>query len=135
MQSDSASKSCESRLWMALQDDQWNLIKDLLPGKKGAAGRTCKDNRLFVDAVLWLAWTGGHWRELPKQYGSWNSVFQRYNRWLKAGVWQPIFLALSGDPHFKYVMIESTIVHVHRSSAGAKGGLKRRKPLTMEMAS
>ena len=75
-----------------LRNDQWNQIKDLLPG------RTARNNRLFVDAVLWIARTGAHWRVLPEQFGDWNSVFQRYNRWSKAGVWESMFRALSGDP-------------------------------------
>ena len=112
-----------------LLNDQWNQIKDLLPGKKRDPGRTARNNRLFVDAVLWIARTGAHWRELPEQFGDWNSVFQRYNRWSKAGVWESVFRALSGDPDFEYVMIDSTIVRAHQHSAGAKGGLKRRKPL------
>ena len=117
-----------------LLNDQWNQIKDLLPGKKRDPGRTARNNRLFVDAVLWIARTGAHWRELPEQFGDWNSVFQRYNRWSKAGVWESVFRALSGDPDFEYVMIDSTIVRAHQHSAGAKGGLKRRKPLVVQKA-
>lgn len=117
-----------------LRNDQWNQIKGLLPGKKSDPGRTARNNRLFVDAVLWIARTGAHWRELPEQFGDWNSVFQRYNRWSKAGVWESVFRALSGDPDFEYVMIDSTIVRAHQHSAGAKGGLKRRKPLVVQRA-
>jgi putative transposase len=117
-----------------LRNDQWNQIKDLLPGKKRDPGRTARNNRLFVDAVLWIARTGAHWRELPEPFGEWNSVFQRYNRWSKAGVWERMFRALSGDPDFEYVMIDSTIVRAHQHSAGAKGGLRRRKPLVAQKA-
>lgn len=62
-----------------LRDDQWHHIKDLLPGKARDPGRTSKDNRLFVDAVLWIARTGAHWRELPDSFGAWNSGCQRDN--------------------------------------------------------
>ena len=117
-----------------LRDDQWNKIKGLLPGKKRDPGRTAKNNRRFVDALLWIARTGAHWRELPKEFGPWNSVFQRYNRWSKAGVWERMFRALSNDPDFEYVMIDSTIVRAHQHSAGAKGGLRRRKPLAVPKA-
>jgi len=117
-----------------LRDDQWNKIKDLLPGKTSDPGRTAKNNRRFVDALLWIARTGAHWRELPKEFGPWNSVFQRYNRWSKAGVWERMFRVLSDDPDFEYVMIDSTIVRAHQHSAGAKGGLKRRKPLAVQKA-
>ena len=117
-----------------LRDDQWKKIKDLLPGKKADPGRTARNNRKFIDAILWIARTGAHWRELPSSFGSWNSVFQRYNRWSKAGVWERLFAALSDDPDFEYLMIDSTIVRAHQHSAGAKGGLKRRKPLAAAKA-
>lgn len=112
-----------------LRSDQWERIKDLLPGKAGDAGRTAKDNRLFIDGVLWVARTGGHWRELPPEFGPWNSVFVRYNRWAQKGVWERLFNALADDPDFEYVMMDATIVRAHQHSAGAKGGIKRRKPL------
>ena len=115
-----------------LRDDQWNKIKDLLPGKVSDPGRSAMDNRLFMDAILWIARTGAHWRELPEHFGAWNSVFQRYNRWSKAGVWERLFQALSDDPDFEYVMIDSTIIRAHQHSAGAKGGLRRRKPLVVQ---
>lgn len=115
-----------------LRDDQWKHSKDLLPGKASDPGRTATDNRTFVDAVLWIARTGAHWRELPASFGAWNSVFQRYNRWSNAGVWERVFRALAGDPDFGYVMIDSTIiVRAHQHAAGAKEGLKRRKPLAV----
>ena len=68
-----------------LWDDQWTHIKDLLPGKSSDPGRTATDNRKFVDAVLWIARTGAHWRELPESFGAWNSVFQRYNPVVERG--------------------------------------------------
>lgn len=117
-----------------LRDDQWERIESLLPGKVSDPGRSATDNRLFMDAILWVARTGAHWRELPEHFGAWNSVFQRYNRWSKAGVWERLFQALSDDPDFEYVMIDSTIVRAHQHSAGAKGGLKRRKPLAVQRA-
>ena len=110
-----------------LRDDQWQRIRDLLPGKKGDAGRTAKNNRTFIDAVLWVARTGSHWRELPPSFGKWNSVFVRYNRWAAKGVWDSIFRALADDPDFEYVMMDATIVRAHQHSAGAKGGITRRK--------
>lgn len=112
-----------------LRDDQWAKIQDMLPGRQETVGVTAKDNRLFVEAILWIARTGAMWRELPERFGKWNSVFQRYNRWSKAGVFERIFQELADDPDFEYLMIDSTIVRAHQHSAGAKGGLKRRRPL------
>lgn len=117
-----------------LRADQWHRIKDLLPGKKSDAGRTASDNRKFVDAIHWIARTGSHWRELPPEFGNWNSVFQRYNRWSEKGVWERLFEALADDPDFEYVMMDVTIVRAHQHSAGAKGGIKRRKPLAARVA-
>jgi len=61
-----------------LRTDQWERLEGLLPGKQSDAGRTASDNRLFLDAVLWIARTGSHWRELPPEFGKWNSVFLRW---------------------------------------------------------
>jgi len=107
-----------------LTDGQWARIEHLLPGQVGYVGGTAKDNRLFLEAVLWIARTGSHWRALPQQFGNWNSVFVRYNRWSKSGVWQRIFERLRQDPDFEYVMIDSTIIRAHQHAAGAKGGRK-----------
>ena len=117
-----------------LRDDHWKQIKELLPGKASDPGRTATDNRKFVDAVLWIARTGAHWRELPDRFGAWNTVFQRYNRWSNAGIWERVFRALSSDPDLEYVMIDSTIVRAHQHAAGAKGGLKRRRPFAVQRA-
>jgi transposase len=57
-----------------LRDDQWERIAHLLPGKAGDRGVTAKDNRLFIEAVLWIARTGAPWRDLPAQFGRWHSA-------------------------------------------------------------
>ena len=110
-----------------LADTQWDLIAPLVAGKKSDRGVTGKDNRLFVDAVLWIVRSGAPWRFLPKEFGNWNSVFVRFNRWAKAGIWHRIFKALVRDPDFSYRIIDSTIVRAHQHAAGAKGGLKIRR--------
>ena len=109
-----------------LSDVQWERIAPVLPGKDGDPGRSGADNRLFVEAVLWVARTGAPWRDLPSGFGNWNSVFRRFRRWAQKGVFVSIFEALSGDPDFEYVMIDGTIIRVHQHGAGAKGGLKIR---------
>jgi putative transposase len=110
-----------------LTDTQWRRIEELVPGKKGDKGRHGLDNRLFVDAVLWLARAGAPWRDLPDEFGHWNSVFQRFRRWAKKGVWKRIFNALVENPDFEYLIIDSTIVRAHQHAAGAKGGAKMRR--------
>lgn len=109
-----------------LTDAQWDRIAPLLPGKPGDPGRSGEDNRLFMEAVLWVVRTGVPWRDLPERYGKWFSVWKRFRRWALNGVFERIFEALSGDPDFEYAIIDGTIVKVHRHGTGAKGGLKIR---------
>ncbi len=109
-----------------LNDAQWGRVAPLLPGKVGDRGRSGADNRLFLEAVLWIARTGAPWRDLHEGFGCWNSVFRRFRRWAEKGVFERVFDTLSGDPDFEYAMIDGTIVRVHQHGAGAKGGLKIR---------
>jgi len=110
-----------------LTDAQWLRIERLVPGKEGDKGRHGEDNRLFVDAALWIARAGAPWRDLPPAFGNWNSVFQRFRRWAKKGSWERIFQALVENPDFEYLIIDSTIVRAHQHAAGAKGGAKMRR--------
>jgi transposase len=110
-----------------LKDAQWLRIEHLVPGKEGDRGRHGEDNRLFVDAVLWIARAGAPWRDLPPAFGNWNSVFQRFRRWAKKGVWERIFNTLVESPDFEYLIIDSTIVRAHQHAAGAKRGAKMRR--------
>lgn len=109
-----------------LNDAQWQRIAPLLPGKAGDPGRHGKDNRLFVEAVLWVARTGAPWRDLPQAFGKWFTVYTRFWRWAQKGVWDRLFKILSADPDFEYVAIDATLVRVHQHGTGAKGGLKIR---------
>ena len=95
-------------------------------GKPGDAGRRGTDNRLFVEAVLWIVRTGSPWRDLPEEFGKWNTVFKRFRDWVKADIWQKLFDAVRGQPDMQYAMVDATIVKVHRHGQGAKGGLKAR---------
>ena len=112
---------------LVLSDAQWRRIEVLCAGKTSDPGVTGRDNRMFVEGVLWIARTGSPWRDLPAVFGEWNSVFQRFSRWSRGGVWHRIFAALSDDPDFEYAIIDSTIVRAHQHAAGAKGGLKIRR--------
>jgi putative transposase len=110
-----------------LTDGQWVRIDKLVAGKQGDKGRTGVDNRLFVDAVLWIVRTGAPWRDLPGEFGNWNSVYVRFRRWARKGLWERLFRELAKEPDFEHVMIDATIVRAHQHSAGAKGGLKIRR--------
>ena len=107
-----------------ITDEVWRQTSPLLPGKSTDCGVTAKDNRLFLEAVLWRVRTGSPWRDLPLGFGHWNSNFQHFRRWVMRGVFDRIFEQLSGDADFEYVMIDGTIVSAHQKASGAKGGLK-----------
>ena len=96
---------------------QWNRIKDLLPGKVGDRGRTAVDNRQFVNGVLWVLRSGARWCDLPKRYGKWKSVHTRFTRWARAGVWEQVFEHLTADSHNEYLELDSTIVRAHQQAA------------------
>ncbi len=102
-----------------LRDDQYARIEAMLPGKASDVGVTAKDNRLFVDAVLWIARTGSPWRDLPASFGAWNSVYKRFARWSDRGIWQRVFAELAKDADFEEVFLDSTIVRAHQHAAGA----------------
>ena len=109
-----------------ISDRSWALIEPLLPGTVRDRGVTAKDNRLFLEAVLWRVRVGGPWRDLPSGFGEWNSVFRRFRRWARGGVFQRLFEAVSGDRDFEYVLVDGTIISAHQKASGANGGLKIR---------
>ena len=105
-----------------LRDDQWARIEGLLPGREDTVGVTAKDNRLFIEAVIYRYRAGLPWRDLPERFGDWNNIARRHHRWSESGVWQRVFEHLAEDADNEYAMIDSTIVRAHQHSAGAKGG-------------
>jgi len=111
----------------SLHDDQWDRIKDFLPGREGHVGGTAKDNRLFLEAVLYRYRTGCPWRDLPARLGHWKSVHQRFSRWTKSGVFRRIFKMLASDHDNEYMMIDATIVRAHQHSAGARKKTVRKR--------
>ncbi len=109
-----------------LTDGEWKKIQPLCTGKPSDVGRTAKDNRLFINAVLFMVRSGCAWRDLPERYGKWNTVYQRFNRWAKRGRWKAIFEVLrqTDAPDLACAMIDSPSIWVHQQAAGQK------KPLT-----
>ena len=110
----------------ALRDDQWERLRDLVPGGRGGQRGPRCDNRLFVDALLWMARSGARWRDLPERYGSHQAVKRRYYRWVERDVLGGFVAALAADADLERLMIDSTVVRAHQHAAGArrsKGGL------------
>jgi transposase len=105
---------------LVLSDAAWERMAPLIIGRPDQKGSTGRDNRMFVEGVLWIVRTGSPWRDLPEAFGDWNSVFRRFSRWSAKGVWWRIFEAMSDDPDFEYLIVDSTIVRAHQHAAGAK---------------
>lgn len=104
----------------ALRDDQWERIKDILPGRKGSVGAPAKDNRLFVEAVLYRYRAGIALRDLPDRFGDFRVIHLRHSRWSRQDVWKSVFEILAQEADNEYRMIDATIVRAHQHSAGAK---------------
>lgn len=108
-----------------LTDEEWEQVKDLLPPERtGKKGKPRKDNRLMLNAMIWLARSGAPWRDLPERFGSWKSVYTRFRKWLDDGILDNIFRILTLDAELSEFSLDSTIVRAHQHSAGAKKGAK-----------
>ena len=103
-----------------LTDEQFDKIKSFLPGSDGTVGVTAQDNRLFVNAVIWVFKTGAPWRDLPERFGNWNSIHKRFARWSKSGIFDKIFRILSEDADMEFLLMDGTIVKAHQHASGAK---------------
>jgi len=111
-----------------LRDDQWERLKPFVPGgRKGKRGPR-SDGRRFFDAVLWLARSGGRWRDLPERFGPFDTVKRRYYRWIEQGVFDRIFEAVSVDPDLEWLMIDATVIRANAQAAGARRKRGDRKP-------
>ncbi|WP_407873352.1 IS5 family transposase [Paenibacillus melissococcoides] len=105
-----------------IRDDQWERLKDLLPPeRKPQGGRPAIDNRKMFNAMLWVIRSGAPWRDLPEHYGSWSSVYSRFRRWEKAGIFDRMLEVLAANPDDESVTLDASIVRVHQHGAGAKG--------------
>ena len=103
-----------------ISDHAWSLLAPLLPGRGGAWGGRAKDNRLFVNAIFWILRTGAPWRDLPERYGSWQTVYSHFRKWIEDGTLDNIFRVLSLEAELTELSIDASIVKAHQHSAGAK---------------
>ena len=110
-----------------LTDQEWEQIAPLIPSNKGKRGRPPKDDRLMLNAMLWLARSGAPWRDLPERYGPYSSVYSRFRKWIDDGILDNIFRVLSLESELYELSIDASIVQAHQHSAGAKNGGLRTK--------
>lgn len=106
-----------------LTDQEWEHIAPLLPPEiTGKPGRPPKDNRLMLNAMVWLARSGAPWRDLPERFGPWESVYSRFRKWVDNGILEEIFKKLSLESELEELSLDATIIQAHQHSAGAKKG-------------
>jgi transposase len=120
-----------------LSDEAWQIIIPFLPPQRGGVGRPPSDHRPVVNGMLWVLRTGAPWRDLPEEFGKWNSVYQRFARWSRRGVWDAILEALAnaGLADHSHHSLDSTVIRAHQHAAGAKGGLRKRLSVVRVAAS
>jgi len=117
-----------------LTDEQWERLRPLLPAQKPHTGRPALDHRIVLNGILWVLRTGAPWRDLPERYGKWTTVYSRFQRWRKAGVWDRILKDVQaladqdGNVDWEIHFVDSTIVRAHQHAAGAKKVIQKRRP-------
>lgn len=108
-----------------LRDDQWEQIKQFVPGgRKGKRGPR-SDGRRFFNALLWIARSGARWRDLPERFGPYQTAKRRYYRWIEMGVFDRLFEAVASQPDLEWLMIDATVIRAQSQScrsAAQKGG-------------
>ena len=113
----------------------------LLPPQRPATGRPAHDHRLIVNAILWRLATGVPWRDLPERYGPWQTVYSRFRRWQRAGVWDRLLAAVQaegdavGALDWSVHFLDGTTVRAHQHAAGAKKGAAIRRSAVPAAAS
>lgn len=114
-----------------LTDEQWERLTPLLPPQKPKTGRPAVDHRRIMNGILWVIRTGVPWRDQPERYGPWPTVYSRFQRWRKAGIWERLFAAVqeasdaAGELDWDVHYVDGTVVRAHQHAAGAKKGTLR----------
>ena len=80
-----------------LTDEQWATVHPLLPPQRGGIGRPPNDHRAVLGGILWVARTGSSWREMPEEYGKWETAYRRHELWVKQGLWPRLLRALGEE--------------------------------------
>jgi len=117
-----------------LTNEQWERLQQFLPPQKPRTGRPALDHRTVLNGILWVLRTGAPWRDLPERYGKWTTVYSRFQRWRKAGVWDRILKDVQtlvdqdGNVDWEIHFVDSTIVRAHQHAAGAKKAIQKPRP-------
>ncbi|CAA9575011.1 MAG: Mobile element protein [uncultured Thermomicrobiales bacterium] len=116
-----------------LTDAQWAALEPHLPPRRPATGRPAKDHRTVVEGILWRLRTGAPWRDAPERYGPWQTLYSRFRRWQRAGVWDRALAAVQaeadarGELDWTLHFLDGTTVRAHPHAAGAKRGAATRR--------
>lgn len=103
-----------------LRDDQWERLREFVPGgRKGKRGPR-SDGRRFIEALLWVGRSGGRWRDLPEKFGPYQTAKGRYYRWVEQGVFDRIFETVADDPDLEWLAIDATVIRAQAQAAGAR---------------
>ena len=113
-----------------LRDDQWGKIEKLLPGGLGRPSK--QGDRNFVNAAVYMAKTGTPWRDMPERFGNWKTIYNRFHRWARRGVWRDIFRAAAVTDEDVASILDASIVRAHQDAAGGRGGPKKMKLAVLE---
>jgi transposase len=105
-----------------LSDAEWRIIAPLLPNKPRGVPRA--DDRRVINGIFYVLRTGSPWRDLPERYGPYTTVYNRYNRWARAGVWLKVFETLAARSPQSMQFIDSSIIRAHQHAAGGKRGVR-----------
>ena len=105
-----------------IPDRAWALLEPHLPGRRGTWGGIARNNRQFINAVLWILRTGAPWRDLPAEFGDWKNTHRRFCRWRDKGTWEFLLNQLIDETVFEWLMIDASHAKVHPHAAGARGG-------------
>src|SRR6185295_15372746 len=105
-----------------LTEFEWKMIQPLLPNKPRGVPRV--DDRRVLNGIFWVLRSGSPWADLPERYGPPTTIYNRFNRWRKAGVWGRLMDAIAAAHDGDVQMIDTSIVRVHQHGATAKRGIE-----------
>jgi putative transposase len=113
-------------------DELWLVIEPVLPSGAGRRGRPWNDHRLTLEAIAWRFRTGSPWRDLPADFGAWQSIWERHRRWSTDGTYAAMFAAVRAAPTggrtggrrlvelVELISVDSTSVRAHQHAAGGR---------------